>query len=324
MTLIAAWKIFPEEDAYDDRGIVVISDSMLSANQSVITDGTSKLHRLFPQVKIPVGGCDDDWSEEFNRWKFHTYKAIGIFYSGSSLAFNETLSRTKGIIENLGLKAMYSQGDYGDYLHTAIVRRENAAHFGAGDSMHGGHYDPPPALNLDFIAKIISEELQNFYMSQPSGAFTFNGKIPCSVIIGMAGYCESTKHFRMFTVAPNGEIGGYFKEIPYPEILVSEVENEKMLLLGSDGEHDAIEAEIQSLVSVNTEKDHYHKIDLCRQAVVETIINTGRISGVGGAIRRAEVAKDFGFNFVSERWAPKEKIDFSKFAKFFSITKDRQ
>jgi hypothetical protein len=215
----------------------------------------------------------------------------------------------------LGLKAVYEYKEsesFSPYSHTEIVRMEFARTFGIGDSMHGGHYDPPPALNLDFIANIISKELQNFYISQPNGAFTLNGQIPCSVSIGIAGYCDSTQQFRIFTVAPNGEVDGYHREIPYPAIQVLELENEKMLLLGSDGEHINIEAEIQSVVLHNTENHQFHKLDLARQTVIESKISNGRWNGVGGDIRRAVVTKDLGFNIVHERWSPKEKLVFAK------------
>lgn len=307
----------PDEDTFDDRGIRIIADAMLSdSNGAAITNDWTKVHSLRPRVRVPISSCDEDWSESFNHWGEHSYKQVGVFFAGSALPFNCALGRTREAFENLGLKAIYDQGELGNYVRTDIVRGEHATWFQCDDSMCGKHYSPP-LLNSDFLAEILAEELRRFYASLAGGAFILapgqpkHGSIQYDTKVGLAGYCEASQQFRIFHLTPKEDFDSNGIVKPVPKIVINEVRDCDMLLIGSQQQHQKIQNLIETEFAASEEPNRQDCLSKARQTVVEREILSGEIPGVGGSIIRAEVTNSYGFNFVDHPWAPREKLDFS-------------
>lgn len=318
MTLIAAWKTPIKGAAYDLRGIRLIADAMLSdGNHHPITPEWTKVHVIRPRVQVPISSCDEDWSEGFNHWAEHFYKRFGLFFAGAWLPFSFVKDRVREAVENLGLRAVYTGGECGTYVRTDIVRQEMMERFTANESIYGGHFQPPPPVNLGLIAKIVAEEFQRFYAGQSDGVFVIapghpnHGTIRYHALIGIAGYCEASKQFRIFQLTPEEDISedGLVKAIP--KITISEIADGDLLLFGSQPHQEAIRAKInsehQAMIQEVNEVDGQ---TLARQAVIENEILSGSIPGVGGAVVRAEVDSEYGFQLVKHPWRPAEKLAF--------------
>lgn len=316
MTLIAAWKMPHKEGTYDKRGIRVIADAMLSdGSRQPISPDWTKVHVIRPRVRIPVSSCDEDWHEAFNHWGEHYYKRFGIFFAGAWLPFSFVVGRVREVVESLGLNTVYRSNNY---VRTDIVRGESARQYGVNQSMHGGHFNPPPPLNLELITSIVAEEFSRFYASLPSGAFVIapnlenHGTIQHHTFIGIAGYCDATKRFRLFKLSPEEDLDDSGIVKPVPKITLNEVADDELLLLGSNEHQEAVRSRIAAEQAALAEPiDEQDRPSLARQAVIEREISTGIIPGVGGAVVRAEVDSDYGFQIVNHPWSPAEKLDFS-------------
>jgi hypothetical protein len=319
MTLIAAWKTHQKEDTHDTRGIRVISDAMLSDGSGhPISQECNKVHVLHPIIRVPMSACVEDGWESFNHWRKIQQKPFGIFFAGSLIPFSLVLGKVRQIVESLGLKPIYENSGEGDYLRTEIVRDEQAVKYRGGDSMYGGHFIPPPRLNLELIYTIVAEEFKRFYASQHDGAFVIapgqsnHGTIRYHTLIGIAGYCDATKRFRLFKLSPEEDLDNSGVVKPVPKIAIHELADNELLLLGSNSHQESIRSKIEAEQAALTEAiDEQDRPSLARQAVIEREITSGSILGVGGAVERAEVDSDCGFQKVNHQWKPAEKLDFS-------------
>lgn len=325
MTLIAAWKIPRKEGAYGHQGIRIIADAMLSDGcRQTISPEWTKVHVLRPRARVPISSCDEEWWESFNHWGEHYYKRFGMFFAGSWLPFSFVLGNVRQIVENLGLKPIYSGGEKGGYLRTEIVRDKDATKFEVAESMYGAHFSPPPALNLDLIVSIAAEEFLQFYASQPRGAFVIapglirHGTIEYHTFIGIAGYCEATQQFRIFKLIPDEDLDELGIVKPTPKITINEVADDELLLLGSNEYQEGIRRDIAIEQAALTEPvDEADRRSLAVQMVIEREITTSKIPGVGGLIVRAGVDSEYGFKIVNQPWSPAEKLEFSEWQNLF-------
>lgn len=318
MTLIAAWKTPRKEDVHDDKGIRVIADAMLSdGSRQAITPEWTKVHVFRPSVRVPISSNDEEWFEGFNYWEHRFYKQFGLFFAGSWLPFSFVKDRVREVTENLGLLPIYTEGHRGTYVRTDIVRGEFAKKYGVNESMYRGHYEPLPLANLHLFAQVVADEFKRFYVSQPGGAFVrvpghpSNGDLQFKTLIGMAGYCDATKRFRIFKMTPQEEVGndGFVKEVP--RIVIAELADDEVLLMGSESHHEEIRSKIQAEQSAMTEDvDLVDRVSLARQTVIEKEIASGSIFGVGGAITRAEVDSKYGFKMINYPWTPAERLEY--------------
>ena len=181
--------------------------------------------------------------------------------------------------------------------------------------MHGPHYKPPPPANLRFVAEIVADELRKFYSSLPDGAFVIapgqptHGSIQYHTFIGIAGYCDATKQFRIFQLTPAEDMDENGELMTVPKILITEVAEGDLLILGSQTHQNAIRAKIEVEQAAITETtDEVHRQTLARQTVIEREITSANIPGVGGAILRAEVDSTYGFQIVTHPWSVDEEL----------------
>jgi hypothetical protein len=316
MTLIAAWKLPVREDDSNPAGIRLIADSLLSQpGGGPITPIWKKVYVLEPRLSVPRSARDEDGWELISRWDTVRMKPVGMFFAGNSLAFTFAQVMARELTESLGLKAIYEQAGKDEdgepirkHTETRIVRGSDADSFSRQnqDNLYEPIYHPPPRLNIEVIAKLICEELDRFYASIPSGAYVFgHEKVQYDVTIGLAGYCDATSQFRLFEIKPQAEEGA---EPAYPIVrtLDREVSDDELLLIGVPEIHEQIAASIQvgQEKPKSAEDSDAEHLSMTRQAVIEELINGGKIKGVGGALVRGEVTRDDGFRVVDELWNP--------------------
>jgi hypothetical protein len=214
---------------------------------------------------------------------------------------------------SLGLKDEYEGGEMsGNYLRTIITTGNDARQFGSGQSIAEERYDPPPPLDLAFVASMVREEMQTFYTGQPGGAYSrATGGLIYDTTIGLAGYCAATARFRIFKFTPTEERGadGFVKEVP--KVIMTEVADDEVLLLGSSpSDHERILKAIETATPAMPESySEDERRSLAIQDVIEREINAAKIRGVGGPIQRAEVSSEYGFRWVADPWQPEEELD---------------